>query len=121
MDKYNKRYRHRLYTTPSFSQYLHDVDEVCAYALNGRKVDVAFIDQGLVPRGYFVSCLFDKVDIIVAHDTNGHRAIYAYDKIPEHPHYVRIQYTKGCGTTFWIRKDKTDLIRQLQEDFKPKR
>jgi hypothetical protein len=49
--------------------YLVELDAFIKRLAKPRPIDVAFVDSGLVMRGDLVQLLFDKVPIIIAHDT----------------------------------------------------
>jgi hypothetical protein len=105
------------------TQYLQEVDSIIAFALDKQTPDVVFIDQGVHPRVDFVNKLFGKVNVIVAHDTNPSThfvpfSYYGYDRVIDDPRYVKITYNKGMGTTFWIKKEQTELIQHLQQALK---
>ena len=68
--------------------------------------DMVFVDYGIHMRGDIVNLLFNKVDIIAAHDTNVSHSIYGWDKIRVPSNYKEYRYhNEYLGTTFWI-KDK---------------
>lgn len=94
--------------------YMIEINALCDVIFKERRYDVAFVDPGIVIRGSFVKALFGRVKIIAAHDVSFHGNIYGWAWIPEHPDYERISFYNGSGTSFWIRKDLTDLIEQLK-------
>jgi hypothetical protein len=66
--------------------------------------DVAFVDYGIHMRADMVNLLFNKVDIICAHDTGVSPKIYGWDKISPPNNYKRQQFkSEYLGTTFWIK------------------
>ncbi len=105
----NKRY------LPAYlKDYEEEVSLICTDILKNKKYDVAFVDSGLFTIAHFVMALLGNVDIVVAHDTQN--SIYGWSLIPIHPDYEMIEYT-SCndqGTTFWIKKEKEELIKELR-------
>jgi len=83
-----------------------------------RHYDIAFVDPGIHNRGDIVNALFNKVDIIAAHDTNYGRKVYGWNRIIPPRDYTTILFHKGCGTTFWVHNKHPDVIRHLQKCFK---
>lgn len=51
------------------ASYLTEIDQLCNGIFQNQSFDLAFVDPGIHIRGDLVNALFDKVDIIVAHDT----------------------------------------------------
>lgn len=94
--------------------YLSSLTKIVDDALGGQSFDLGFVDYGLHLRGDLVNALFGRVPVIVAHDTNTTPEIYGWNKIKVPADYVRVHYQKGQGTTFWIRKDRADLIKAMQ-------
>ncbi len=95
------------------SSYLLELKEICNELFRDKEYEVAFVDPGFHMRGDLVNELFDRVPIIVAHDTNYAHLQYGWNKIYTPSNYVKIVCTEGSGTTFWIRTDEPDLIRAL--------
>jgi hypothetical protein len=93
--------------------YLLVIKEICDELFKDKQFDVAFVDPGFHMRGDLVNELFDRVPIIVAHDTNIAPEIYGWDRVYTPSNYVKIVFAKGQGTTFWIHKDKANLIAAL--------
>lgn len=94
--------------------YYVDIENICNEALKNVPCDLAFVDPGIFTRADFVNALFGRVDIIVAHDT--HDNIYGWPRIMDHPDYEKIDFRAGCGTSFWIKKTKAQLIQDLQQE-----
>lgn len=75
-----------------------------------HKIDIAFVNPlGTFLRGDLIDLLFDKVPIIVAHDT-ACRAnatsddVYGYSRLKTPEGYEEIYFPIGQGTTAWISK-----------------
>jgi hypothetical protein len=118
MDLYDSMASKGIVPKENFNGYLQDVETICSWALGKKTIDLVFIDQGMLPRGDFVNALFGKVNIIAAHDTNYALSLHAYDRVKDDPNYVKIHYKKGCGTTFWVKKEDQELIQYLQKAFR---
>lgn len=97
------------------SAYLSEIDALCDRIFVGRHFDAAFVDPGIYIRGDIVNALFNRVDIIAAHDTacTVHQ-MYGYYKVKCPDNYEEIVSKYGSGTTFWIKKDKKQLIEKLK-------
>jgi len=90
--------------------YLLELKNICDELFTQNTYEMAFVDPGFHMRGDLVNELFDRVSIIVAHDTSyGHDA-YGWRKIYTPSNYTKISFTTGCGVTFWIRNDRKDLL-----------
>lgn len=95
--------------------YLTEINLLCDQIFQSQKFDLAFVDPGIHIRGDIVNALFDRVDIIVAHDTacTLHQ-MFGYYKVRSPNNYVKLVSKYGSGTTFWIKKDKIELIQKLR-------
>lgn len=94
--------------------YLEEIKELCDDLFAKRSYDVVLVDPGLILQGDIINELFDRTDIIVAHDFNGNSQLYGWYKIKTPAHYQLIHFTEGEGTAFWIKKTRGELIHQLQ-------
>lgn len=95
--------------------YVLELKNLCDNIFHNKKYDVAFVDPGVIIRGSIVNELFDRVDIIAAHDTNYHPHIYGWAWIKTPPNYVKIHFSEGSGTTFWIKSDLIDIVNGLKQ------
>lgn len=94
--------------------YLLELKDVCDELFKNKQFDMAFVDPGFHMRGDLVNELFDRVPIIVAHDTNIAPEIYGWRKIQTPSNYEKIVYAEGQGVIIWIRNDRPDLILALK-------
>lgn len=94
--------------------YILEIKEICDDLFKDEQFEMAFVDPGFHMRGDLVNELFDRVAIIVAHDTNVAPDIYGWNKIYTPSNYEKISFTEGQGVTIWIHKDKTALISSLK-------
>jgi hypothetical protein len=101
------------------SSYILDIKTLIQGLFKNKKYDLAFIDPGIFLCGDIVNELFNKVDIIVAHDTNDLPKCYGWNKIFHPSNYAKIVFSGGCGTTFWINKEKKELIKKLVGFYPP--
>lgn len=92
--------------------YLLEIKQIVLAHTEG-KYDLAFVDPGIHNRCDIVQCLFNRVDIIAAHDTNSAPEIYGWNRIVTPQNYQKISFTKGVGLTFWVHKERKDVIREL--------
>jgi len=94
--------------------YLKEIQSFMNRVFQDRHFDLVFVDPGILIRGDLVNALFDRVDIIVAHDTacTIHK-MYGYYKVECPDNYFKIESKYGSGTTFWIKKEREDLIFNL--------
>ncbi len=95
--------------------YLTELKKICDDLFRKNSYDVAFVDPGFHMRGDLVNELFDRAAIIVAHDTNAPFEVYGWDRVETPVHYQKIVFKEGSGVTFWIRKDKAELISALEQ------
>ncbi len=65
--------------SPSNQEYIQELENLIS-TLNVLEYDMAFVDAGIHLRGDIVNLLFNKVNIITAHDFNT-RNIYGYSRI----------------------------------------
>lgn len=90
--------------------------------INGNDIDVAFVNPGVFIRGDMVNLLLAaKIPVIVAHDTlndvgaNADSGIYAWFKIKTTPDYEKIFIPFEGGTTFWIHKKYSKIIKSMKK------
>ncbi len=95
------------------ANYLLELKALCNDTLKNQPCEVAVINSSMPLRGDLVNELFDRVPIIVAHETN---KIGVWDKVNIPSNYEKIVFSQGQGSTFWVRKDKTEAIQALQRD-----
>lgn len=96
------------------ANYLLELKEICDEIFKENAIDMVLVDPGFHMRGDLVNELFDRAPIIVAHDTNHAPEIYGWNKINTPFNYEKIIFTHGQGITFWIRKDKIEIIASLK-------
>jgi hypothetical protein len=65
--------------SPSNQEYIQELENLIS-TLNVLEYDMAFVDAGIHLRGDIVNLLFNKVNIITAHDFNTQN-IYGYSRI----------------------------------------
>jgi hypothetical protein len=106
-------YRDKKDPTLYDATYLLELKDICDELFKDKAYELAFVDPGFHMRGDLVNELFDRVSIIVAHDTNIAPRIYGWNKIHTPCNYEKIVFTEGQGVTFWIRHDRADLIAAL--------
>ncbi len=89
--------------------------------LEGKDIDVAFVDPGVYTRGDMVKLfLANQVPIVVAHDTacdvgeEVDEGIYIWFVAKTPPDYEKIYIPFGQGTTFWISKKLPDVIGSMK-------
>ncbi len=83
-------------------------------------IDLAFVDSGTVLRADIVQLLFEKIPVIVAHDTNTsylEKNPYGFASLQMPANFEEIRISKGVGTTVWIKKTEefAPLIEVLKE------
>lgn len=93
--------------------YLIELKDICDEIFANKQFDIVLIDPGFHMRGDLVNELFQRVPIIVVHDTNYSHQQYGWNKIQEPCNYTKIVYTEGQGVTVWIHNDRKDLILAL--------
>lgn len=101
--------------------YLKELEAFISRLAKSNNIDVAFVDAGIYLRGDMVQLLFDKVPVIVAHDTAVRSAgivddVYGYSRIKTPDNYEEIYIPVGQGTTIWIVKK--DSFQGLTEAMK---
>lgn len=99
--------------------YLNDIKVICDDIFSKDTFDVAFVDAGITVRGDIVNELFNRVDIIVAHDVfpnwNTKPNVYGWHRIITPPNYEFIYFQKGEGVAFWISKELPEVINALKQ------
>lgn len=96
------------------ASYLLELKDLCDELFAVNSFDMVFVDPGIHCRGDLVNELFQRAAIIVAHDTGYGSKEYGWYKIQTPSNYEKITFMEGCGTTFWVRKDRTEVIHALQ-------
>lgn len=100
-------------------EYMKEIHYICDVLFENKSYDVAFVDAGIAVRGSIVNALFDRVDIIAAHDTNALPKTYGWAWVKKPSNYERIVFTEGSGTCFWIKKSRVEIIKELKRLKKP--
>ena len=89
-----------------FSSYSGELQLILDRALSYGPFDLAFVDYGIHLRADMVNMLFNKINIIAAHDTNVSPNIYGWNRIVIPLNYTKIVFNEEyLGTTFWIKND----------------
>lgn len=103
-----------------FKEHIKEL-KVLINTLN-KPYDIAFVDSGIHNRGDIVNILFDKndIDIIAAHDTSRTdrivKNIYGYNIVNIPKDFLEFHFEDTyMGSTFWIRKNKLNVIKILKE------
>lgn len=109
-----KSYRDCLDPALYDATYILELKDLCENLCKDKEYDLIFVDPGFHMRGDLVNELFDKTPIIVADDTNYGHQTYGWWKINTPYNYEKIEFKERGGTTFWIRKDKKELITALK-------
>lgn len=102
--------------------YLIELNAFITNLLKHNKADVAFIGHAIFLRGDIVRLLFDKVPIIIAHNTDKRNMgdmddIYRLSQVVTPDNYEEIFFPLTGGTTAWIIKNDKylTLIDALQK------
>lgn len=102
--------------------YLLELNAFITNLLKYNKADVAFTGHAIFLRGDLVQLLFDKVPIIIAHNTTKRQLkdpddIYGLSRVVTPDNYEEIFFSVEGGTTAWIIKQDryTSLIKELQK------
>ncbi len=102
--------------------YLTELNAFIMNLTKCHKIDVAFVDPGIYLRGDLVQLLFDKVPIILAHDTRCRHEgmqgdVYGYSRIVTPENYEELFANTGQGVSIWVRKQEKyqALIKKLKE------
>ncbi len=95
------------------SAYILEFKDLCEDVFKAQKYEVAFVDAGVHMRGELVNELFDRAEIIAAHDTNGGGKAYGWERINTPSNYVKIHCSEGVGVTFWVSVERPDVIKAL--------
>jgi hypothetical protein len=103
---------------PIDARYIEDIQKMTDQLCLRDTFDVVFIDPAIHLQGDLVNSFFNKIDIIIAHDTNFNSQIYGWHKINPPSDYETVHFNYGSGTTFWIKNDKKELIQSLKIAFK---
>lgn len=107
-------------------KYLFDLDkffrdEISLLRSRNCEVDVAFVDPGVYLRGDMVNLFLNiGIPVVIAHDTASDvgptvdEGLYGWFKIKCPPEYEKIHIAFGTGTTFWILKNRPDIIDSMK-------
>lgn len=95
-------------------EYMKELHYVCDVLFENKSYDVAFVDAAISVRGSIVNALFNRVDIIAAHDTNALPESYGWAWVKTPPNYERIVFTEGSGTSFWVKRNRVEIIKGLK-------
>ena len=90
--------------------YITELNAFIANLVKARPIDVAFIDSSLLLRGDLVQLCFNKIPMIVAHNTvskdqSSADDVYGYARVVTPENYEEIFIRLGNGLTAWIKKD----------------
>ncbi|MDH5298166.1 MAG: hypothetical protein OEV91_04035 [Desulfobulbaceae bacterium] len=94
--------------------YLHELRDLVDTIFAENSFDLAFVDCGIHTRGDIVNLLFDKVDIIAAHDFNDSPEVYGWDIIKVPSNYKMVRFSKGQGTVFLVKENHWQAIASLR-------
>jgi hypothetical protein len=118
-DSLGKANHVRLYEGKDFAlsdaAYLTELQALCDLIFSTKTYELVFVDPGIYLRGDLINMLFGKTDIIAAHDTNTVATLYGWDKIKVPQEYEVVKFTNRTGLTFWVKKNRTEVISVLKE------
>jgi hypothetical protein len=102
--------------------YLIELNAFINSLLKYNKTDIAFIGHAIILRGDIVQLLFDKVPLIVAHNSNKRNLqnaddMYGLIRVTTPENYEEIFFPFEGGTTIWISKQEKykNLIEKLKK------
>jgi hypothetical protein len=102
--------------------YLVEMDAFIKNLLKYNKANLAFVGHATFIRGEVVQLLFDKVPIIVAHNTNKRKIgdqddPYNLVRLVTPQNYEEIYFASEGGTTVWVQKNEKNknLIEVLKQ------
>jgi len=94
--------------------YLEDLQEVVHRFVPERAFDLVFVDPGIHLRADIVNVLFDRVKIIVVHDTNQLPDYYGWERINTPHNYKRVDFPTRAGVVFFVHHTRGDIVRHLK-------
>lgn len=107
--------------------YLVELNAFITSLLKYNKVDVAFVGHAIFLRGDIVQLFFDKIPIIIAHNSDKRNEmdlddIYGLSRVVAPDNYEEIFFPTEGGTTAWIiKKEKyaglIDAFKKYAESF----
>ncbi len=102
--------------------YLVELNAFITNLLKYNKTEAAFIGHAIFLRGDLVQLLFDRVPIIIAHNSRARMLeladdIYGLNRVVTPENYEEIYFDLEGGTTAWIMKKEglKGLIQELQK------
>lgn len=106
------QHAHRKDYTKIDDFYLVELNAFISNLLKYNKPDVVFIGHAIILRGDFVQLLFDKVPLIIAHNTLNRKLgiaedLYGLNRVITPENYEEIYFGLQGGTTIWIQKKET--------------
>lgn len=103
------------------AEYLKELYKHFKTQIEKYDIEVAFVDPGVYVRGDMVKLLLSlKVPIVAAHDTASDfgteevKNLYGWNKVFTPSDYVKIYIPFGQGTTFWVSKQRPEVIQSMQ-------
>ncbi len=102
--------------------YMIELNAFITNLLKYNKAEVAFVGHATFIRGDFVQLLFNKVPIIVGHNTTPREQgveddLYGYARVITPDNYEEIYIPVESGTTVWIQKkpENEKLVEELKK------
>lgn len=102
--------------------YRIELDAFLASLFKYNKIDMVFLGHASYLRGDLVQLLFDKVPLIIAHDSDGRERgelddLFQLVRVVTPENYEEIFFPVAGGTTVWIQKKErfTPLIEAMKK------
>lgn len=90
--------------------YVLELNSFISNLVKCYNINIALVDPSFFLRGDLIQLMFDKIPVIVAHDTNvrtqvGYDDVYGYSRLVTPENYEEIYIPTGAGTTIWVIKN----------------
>ena len=72
------------------NEYMQEIHQICDDLFKDKKYDAVFVDSAVIVRGSIVNALFNRTDIIMAHDYNALPHIYGWNWVKTPSSYEQI-------------------------------
>jgi len=97
---------------PKYS--LLEIKEIANKYAKKNIYDVIFIDCGIGCRSDIVNEMFNRANIIVAHDTQALDSTYGWNRLKSPKNYCCLKSIDHPSTSIWINRKLTNLINNLK-------
>jgi hypothetical protein len=109
-----------------YKDHIVELKKIVDQYTTENKYDLIFVDPGFHNRGDLVNLLFNKTNIIAAHDTSRDenrilKNIYGYNIVKIPKNYTEYHFEDTyMGTTLWIEKNSNPKLHSIFKEYNGK-